>query len=196
MGTFSYFNVPIGSNAPKNDQPNMLTNAASISSLIDVDHVSFNVANGGYHKQVTFNSTASPSTPSGLVSIGYTAAGVADNTKPQLMWKNSAMTIPVAPVKAWGCYTVDGSFNITAVQSTNINSVTRSSQGVYAVIVNSGVITGSGFGIQISSQDNGSGGVYITGYRITGTGTFNLYFSGSGGSLLDPKGFTFSVIQV
>jgi len=51
VATFSYENsVPNANNAPKNDQPDMLQNTQSISGLIAVDHIGFNIPNGGYHK--------------------------------------------------------------------------------------------------------------------------------------------------
>lgn len=61
--TFSYFNTPNASDDPADSQPQMNTNYSSISSLISVDHVGFNVPSGGQHEQVTFNSNNPPATP-------------------------------------------------------------------------------------------------------------------------------------
>src|SRR5215467_8064512 len=50
MPTYTYdTTVPAANHAPKNDQPTMQTNTASISGLISTDHVGFNTPNGGYH---------------------------------------------------------------------------------------------------------------------------------------------------
>jgi hypothetical protein len=59
--TFTYnINVPNGPNDPADDQPQMLTNTVSISNLIAVDHIGFNVPEGGLHKQVTMNNQTPP----------------------------------------------------------------------------------------------------------------------------------------
>lgn len=52
--TFSYYNTPNATSDPADDQPLMNVNFSSISQLINVDHVGFNVENGGQHRQVTF----------------------------------------------------------------------------------------------------------------------------------------------
>lgn len=61
--TFSYYNTPNASSDPADDQPLMNTNFSSISQLINVDHVSFNIPGGGQHEQVTFNADNPPSVP-------------------------------------------------------------------------------------------------------------------------------------
>lgn len=53
--------IPNPPNDPADDVPGMQINASSIASLIDIDHVGFNVAGGGQHEQVTFNSNNVPS---------------------------------------------------------------------------------------------------------------------------------------
>lgn len=51
--SFTYNNlVPATNNDPSSDQPDMLINTQSINSIIAVDHVGFNAANGGYHKVI------------------------------------------------------------------------------------------------------------------------------------------------
>lgn len=52
MTNFTYINnIPNGPDNPSDDQPNMKTNTNSISDIIDVDHIGFGQANGGYHRQ-------------------------------------------------------------------------------------------------------------------------------------------------
>lgn len=53
-------NIPDGPNNPSVDQPDMETNTNSTDDLIDVDHFSFNDANGGLHRQVNFVNESSP----------------------------------------------------------------------------------------------------------------------------------------
>lgn len=62
--TFAYNpSLPNPPDDPGDDVAGMQINAASINSIIAVDHVGFNVAGGGEHKQVTFNSNNVPSVP-------------------------------------------------------------------------------------------------------------------------------------
>lgn len=55
MTQFDFFPaIPATNNSPSVDQPNMQTNNQSTNDMLAVDHVTFNVANGGTHKQITF----------------------------------------------------------------------------------------------------------------------------------------------
>lgn len=55
MTTYAYFaSIPVATNYPGDDQPNMQTNYASIAGLIATDHVGFNTAGGGKHEQSTY----------------------------------------------------------------------------------------------------------------------------------------------
>jgi hypothetical protein len=75
-----FLGIPAANNAPRVDQPNMQTNTNSISSLIGVDHVGFNQANGGYHKVIhttQFSNVANnppgnnpPNVPARIATIG------------------------------------------------------------------------------------------------------------------------------
>jgi len=58
--TFSYNrNIPDGPNNPSVDQPKMKINTNSTDDIVAVDHVSFNLSNGGQHKSIHFNQDAS-----------------------------------------------------------------------------------------------------------------------------------------
>jgi len=51
MTMFNYNeNIPNGPNNPTNDQPKIQENTNSVNGLIEVDHVTFNENEGGYHK--------------------------------------------------------------------------------------------------------------------------------------------------
>jgi hypothetical protein len=61
-------NIPLGTNKPSVDQPNMQINTNSINSLISTDHLTFQTATGtgidGYHTVIHFEDQgAYPSTP-------------------------------------------------------------------------------------------------------------------------------------
>lgn len=52
--------IPAGPHNPSADQPLMLTNTNNIATYVAVDHVAFNTAGSGQHKQVTFNAANPP----------------------------------------------------------------------------------------------------------------------------------------
>lgn len=45
----NYYNVPVSSHDPSDDQTLMLTNTVSINAILGVDHIPFNTDNGGRH---------------------------------------------------------------------------------------------------------------------------------------------------
>jgi hypothetical protein len=51
--------VPATNDNPSSDQPDMLTNNMSTLNILGVDHVTFNLNNGGQHTAITFNQDAS-----------------------------------------------------------------------------------------------------------------------------------------
>jgi hypothetical protein len=54
MANYTFYpTVPATNNSPSSDQPNMQTNNQSINDWSAVDHVGYNVSNGGTHSQVT-----------------------------------------------------------------------------------------------------------------------------------------------
>ena len=66
MSTWTYSGgIPLSTNNPSADQPNMKVNTDSIASILSVDMVGFNVSGGGYHNKITYvDQGASP--PSGV----------------------------------------------------------------------------------------------------------------------------------
>lgn len=61
MPNFIYTtNIPLASNDPSTDQPNMKTNTNNIAALIAIDHIGFNAQEGGIHKQVTLLNQSPP----------------------------------------------------------------------------------------------------------------------------------------
>lgn len=58
--TYSFNNaIPAANNNPSTDQPDMLINNISTAAILAVDHIGFNVTNGGQHKSIHFNQDAS-----------------------------------------------------------------------------------------------------------------------------------------
>ncbi len=72
MTLFTYNNaVPDPNNDPSNDVTPMLSNAIKIAEIWDVDHVGFNVDEGGTHLQTTFSSKIQPQ-PKPILNLFFT----------------------------------------------------------------------------------------------------------------------------
>lgn len=46
-------NIPLGADIPKNSQPQILANFQGIQTLVNVDHVTFDLGNQGMHNKIT-----------------------------------------------------------------------------------------------------------------------------------------------
>jgi hypothetical protein len=89
MTNFAYNrDIPDGPNNPSVDQPDMKINTNAIDDLLAVDHVSFNLNNGGLHNQVTLLSESAPGLRGGN-GVLYTNAFVSDVWP---IWQNTAGT--------------------------------------------------------------------------------------------------------
>lgn len=67
MTNFAYNpNIPAAVNNPSADQPNMLTNTNSISGIIAVDHIGFELPNGGFHNTIHMSSQSPAAPPVGF----------------------------------------------------------------------------------------------------------------------------------
>lgn len=78
MPSFSYITgIPLATNSPSTDQPNMQTNTNSINSIIGVDHYSFGSAGSkdGFHKQVTLPVESLPASLSGQAVLFSNTSG-------------------------------------------------------------------------------------------------------------------------
>lgn len=96
--------IPDGPNNPSRDQPLMKTNTNSVDDILKVDHVSFNTANSGFHKQVTFNAKTTQGAQTDPQSVVFTNDGVANTAHPQLYFKNSQATFPLSSIRAFGSF--------------------------------------------------------------------------------------------
>src|SRR5437868_3312089 len=84
--TFTFdSSIPASANNPSNDQPIMLTNNIASEGIIAVDHIGYNVAGGGQHKEVTFNNDP---------ARGYPFTPAVPTSPPVLFAKDNAANIP------------------------------------------------------------------------------------------------------
>lgn len=192
--TFSYNNlVPATNNNPSVDQPDMLINTQSIDSIVNVDHVSFNAASGGTHKQVTFSSKNAAGAQVDPQSVLFTGSGTA-STVSQMFYKTQNATMQISAVRAWAF--CDGAGGILASQSSNVTSVTGSG-GNYNITLSANAVSSANFAVICSSTAAAVGGDrLIAFYGITGVGTFALQTSKTDGTLKAPTSFSFIVLQI
>lgn len=198
MPNYSYFNTPIATNNPADDQPNMNTNFASVNSLLGTDHVSFNENNGGTHLQCTFNSENTPSTPTDPTSVLFTTAGAASSVA-DLRFINHNATFPLNFIRAAGVCTSAG---IASGQSFNLSGATpfvRNSAGFYTITLAANVVTGTNYGVIAStSKIPSTYGVAIT-VNILSATQFQIVTEASNNPSTgtDPVGiFSFMVFQI
>lgn len=136
--------IPDAPNNPSNDQPKMKVNTNAIDDLLAVDHVSFNTANGGFHKRVTFNNTTAPVAPTDPQSILYTQAGTASSVS-ELAFINQNATFRLSALKAFGVFTTVNVNGAVAIgMASNVASITSSSSGsVYTIALTPGAVNGT-----------------------------------------------------
>jgi hypothetical protein len=126
MSTFSYSTtIPAANNDPADDQPQMQTNFASISGLINVDHVGFNVIGGGEHEQVTFNANNVPAVP----------------TSPPILFTNTVGAVPQLFFYSGSATTSSSQYVVAANGSTFLLGGIILKWGTLAAVANGATVT-------------------------------------------------------
>jgi len=140
--------IPAANNDPSTDQPVMLSNNVANQGIWDEDHVGFNAANGGTHKQINFFSNISGSVGSALACAypGSRPASYSNSTgssATNLYAINTDATsypFPMSCIKAGGVIDVAGP---TFDTQFNCAIVAHPSGTTYTVTLQSGVTTGN-----------------------------------------------------
>lgn len=194
--SFNYNNgVPATANNPSVDQPDMLINTQSIEGILNVDHITFRAANGGTHKQVTFNDVAAPGAQMNPQSIFYTVAGTA-STNADLRFRNQNAVYQGLPIKAWAL--VNGATGaIILNQSFNVDSVTVNGTGSYTVNLTANALGSANFSVIGSTQIGTGNSLSVFNYELNTATSFNIFINN--GNVLtrsNPVNFSFAVIQV
>lgn len=149
--------IPAANNNPSDDQPVMLQNNVSEAAIWEVDHVGFNAANGGTHKQVAFYSQNVPGAPAGANdSVLYTNTGT-QSALSDLKFVNQTnsnnVVYNINPIKAYGSFStvaVDGA--VTPIINSNITSITSSALGnTYTIALNVDAVTGTDIALFIQA---------------------------------------------
>lgn len=177
--------IPASNDNPSVDQPDMLSNTVATNAILAVDHITFNTANGGTHKQVTYSSLNTPGVQVDPGSTAYTAAGVVDPTHPQNYWKNSQGTFPLSAIRAFGNFTTVTSGSPTLTASFNVASVTGNS-GNYVITLTANSTSGNNV-VFLATMSPSSGAIN---YSFT-TGVFTLVTASQAGFKLN-----FLVLQI
>jgi hypothetical protein len=157
MPLFSYNrDIPDGPNNPSVDQPKMKINTNSTDDLIDVDHFSFDEANGGYHRQVTIATKNTPAAQTDPSSAIFTAqastlpGAIATNsatTVAQEFYKNANGIFPSSAIRAFGDFLVTtGPLTVTLRNCFNIASVTsNANRTIFTINMISGATNGTNY---------------------------------------------------
>ncbi len=163
--------IPAPNDNPSIDQPDMLTNNVSMNAILAVDHVSFNTANGGQHKQVTINNKTAPGAQTDPQSVVFTVSGTA-STVAELRFKNQNGTFPISSIKAFADFTGAGSGVIAANKSFNVSSISANTVGTvvtFTCTLTANATTGNNAVVLIYP---GSGGTFSQGQTMTNNYSF------------------------
>ncbi len=194
--TFSFNDgIPATNDNPSSDQPGMLQNNVSTNGIIAVDHITFNLANGGTHTQVHLPGFTTPAVINGTATQGsvlYSQAGVADTAYATLTMKNArALNFPISLIRAYGVFDATG----TPIGTQNLNLTTAAPvASVFTMTIATGAINGNTYGVLAIASSTGTAGIPAN-YVYGAGGTFKLSF-GLVGAVTPANGFTCIVFQL
>lgn len=149
--SFTYLrDIPDGPNNPSNDQPNMKINTNSTDDILAVDHVSFNTANGGTHKQSTYVNKFPPGAQVDPVSILYTNSGSASPFA-EVFYRNQNGILLLSCVKAFGNVSSAG-----AIQNAFNMTSALFATGKYDITLTANAVSSANVTILLTVDDNGN----------------------------------------
>lgn len=188
-------NIPNPPNNPSSDVPNMQQNTNSIAQLIARDHIAFGDDDSGRHLQQTYTGFSPGTVLSGAQSsTAFPAAGIANANISQYYFKNSIANFILSSMRAYAL--CPGAGGITASQSINVVSVSNNAPGLYTIVLNTDVVTGTNYTVFASAAKT-AGGAMVSCYTITSATTFTLNFNfPTSGTNFNPVSFSFFVIQL
>lgn len=85
--------IPFATDSPAQDQPDMQENTNSIDNILAIDHISFNLSNGGYHNVVHLTSQPPPATVPTIGEVYSTTTNDGITTSELFFFQNSAGNI-------------------------------------------------------------------------------------------------------
>lgn len=154
MTIFTYSpTIPNPPDDPADDVSQMQTNSASIFGLIAIDHVGFNLTNGGQHQQVTFNSNNVPAVPTippvlftqlvnGLAQPFFYSGTASQGQNQYVNSSSSGSTFLLGGmILKWGVVTVSAPFNVNGITVTFASPFNNNCFFVSATIADGGTGT-------------------------------------------------------
>lgn len=122
--------VPAAPNNPSNDQPQMLINTQAINAILGVDHVTFNNAAGGEHKQVTFEANNIPTPPvtppvlftntvAGLAQLFFYSGDAAHSSSQYVTGSNGSVVLLGGLIMKWAVVSTGSVQNLTTLGVAN-----------------------------------------------------------------------------
>lgn len=152
---YSIASTPNAGDDPADDVTPMRTNFLNIGGFLTVDHVAPGTNDGGnkgagFHKRITYYGNATPFTPQNTpvpLSSAYTVNGVADPTKVQNVWQNTAGVFPLSSIRAFGNFLTQAAVlpfpNVvnptTPTSWYNVGSISHSATQTYIVNLTPGI---------------------------------------------------------
>lgn len=193
--TFNYVtDIPLATNNPSTDQPNMKQDTNAINAWTQVNHVGFNVGTAGQHTRIDFNANiASPAIPAGAVATETVNAGVASSAS-QLFYKNANTSLHLSPIAAWGVITAAGTVNTG--QSFNVAGSGNFGAGAYFINLTAGATSSAIYAVIVSTQRTG---IFINAvnYSIVSQTQFNVLITKSDNTAIGQNAdFSFMVLQI
>ncbi len=141
MTEFNFYPaIPATNNSPSVDQPNMQTNNQSANDILAVDHITYNLPNGGTHTKISI------ATPITDPTLNSTITG-------ELYTKLAASSIP-----QWFAAIYNGSSTVVNQITGITNSTTGATAGVNGFKLSNGLIINYALDVPFST---GSGAEYI-----------------------------------
>lgn len=171
--------IPAANNDPSVDQPDMLSNNVSTNGILAVDHVSFNTANGGTHKQTTFIAKNPPGAQIDPTAVLYTNDGVANTAHPQLRYRNSQGIFPISALRAGAVFQlVNAPGPVVPANAFNVASIVSSVGGaVYTITLNANSVNSDDVIVSIDFSNKNVGANYTF---VGGVLTINVGIAAAG----------------
>lgn len=149
--------IPAAANSPSNDQPKMLVNNASTNDLIGVDHITFNLNNGGVHNQTTYqDQTLDPTTNASQMKIWNNGNDLKYRGQNSgTVYNLTQGGIPTHPFQAWAVIQINPALPVTILANSNVASFTSQVNGSFTMHFTTALIS-TNYGVLIGSSSVGS----------------------------------------
>lgn len=154
--------IPAANNDPADDQPLMQQNYSNIASYLAVDHIPAGATGNGFHKQVTYYTENTPSSPTDPTSISFTAqASTLSQTKgsassiAQNFFRNQNGIFPINGIRAFGVFASSINPVTTFLNGFNVESISGQN-AVYTITLTTNAVVGNNIAVITNTAGNTS----------------------------------------